>query len=333
MGSVIELSIIVPVYNTADFLKECLDSIVDLSIGRYEVIVVNDGSTDLSEEIILEYRNKYHYISYYFQQNNGQGSARNFALKIAKGRYIYFMDSDDKILQPQFIEIFNNAMHEDLDGIFFDGDVFLDKSIIDSNLSAPKFNYKRKKRYGTYPSGAELYYSMSKNKDFFVSPCLYIVKRSVYAENNLLFPEQMKNEDEVFSLKLMFYLNKCMHEDTIAFMRRVRPNSTMTSMQIESKFRNLSKVVTILSDFYDAFFFENKNAKGQFYQRLSELYIKCLIIFSETELTESDSDYLNLVNTGRKHKYFTLKGKLATLNIETYKALQQFYQRIKNKDF
>lgn len=330
MSHEINLSIIVPVYNTDRYLRECLDSIVNLSINNYEIIIVNDGSTDSSENIIHEYEENYQNISYYYQENNGQGSARNLALKVAKGEYIYFMDSDDKLIPDKFVTIFNEAKKNNLDSIFFDADVFLDESALQSKSNLPDFKYTREKSYGFYSNGEELFYSLAVNRDFYVSPCLYIVKHSIYTDNKLSFPLNMKNEDEIFSVKLMFYLGECLHINANAFMRRVRLNSTMTSMQIESKFANFTKIVTDLSDFYNKFSFRSEKGKKQLYKRIEGLYIESLKIFSQTNLPKSDINYKIIIETAKKYNYYSAKGKLATININLFVFLQRVYLNIKN---
>lgn len=94
----IDFSLIIPVYNTANYLEKCICSIVAQKnvTGKYEVIMINDGSTDNSEEVILKYQKKYpDLIKYYKQKNGGVSSARNFGVKKSKGKYLFFIDSDD----------------------------------------------------------------------------------------------------------------------------------------------------------------------------------------------------------------------------------------------
>ena len=93
------ISIIVPVYNTEKYIERCLDSIMKQDYPNFEVILVNDGSTDESGIIIQKYKEKYKNISYIKQENKGVGAARNAGIKVAKGDYISFVDSDDLIME------------------------------------------------------------------------------------------------------------------------------------------------------------------------------------------------------------------------------------------
>lgn len=99
-----KVSIIVPVYNTEKYLQQCLTSIINQTLCEFEVIVVDDGSKDASPRIIQSYMKKYPNLIYgIFQENKGQSSARNLALRQAKGEYVAFVDSDD-FIGPKFLE-------------------------------------------------------------------------------------------------------------------------------------------------------------------------------------------------------------------------------------
>lgn len=102
-----ELTFIVPVYNVESFLKECLDSIYSVENIDYEVILVNDGSTDGSLNILQEYRDKFPKITKVIdKENGGLSSARNAGIRDAKGEYLSFIDSDDIIDSKGFEEFF-----------------------------------------------------------------------------------------------------------------------------------------------------------------------------------------------------------------------------------
>ena len=92
-----KISVIVPVYNTSMYLRKCLDSLVNQTFSDYEIIIVNDGSTDRSEEIIYQYAKSYSKIKYYSKANEGVSAARNYGLSVATGEYITYVDSDDYV--------------------------------------------------------------------------------------------------------------------------------------------------------------------------------------------------------------------------------------------
>lgn len=100
----VKLSLVIPVYNTEEWLERCLNSVVDQNYDFYEVIIVNDGSTDHSGEIIDRFVRKYSFIRVINQQNKGVSGARNSGMLNAKGEYIAFIDSDD-FIDPTFCKV------------------------------------------------------------------------------------------------------------------------------------------------------------------------------------------------------------------------------------
>ena len=105
------LSIIVPIYNVEKYLPRCIESILNQTFKDFELILVNDGSTDSSYEILKEYENKYDNFRVINQKNGGLSAAKNAGIKIAKGEYIAFLDSDD-YLDKNFLEtLYNMAVN------------------------------------------------------------------------------------------------------------------------------------------------------------------------------------------------------------------------------
>jgi glycosyltransferase involved in cell wall biosynthesis len=100
----IVISVIIPFYNVEKYLARCLDSVLGQTFKDYEIIVINDGSTDDSAKILADYALQDHRIKIINQTNQGQSVARNNGLKAAQGKYIYFLDSDD-FIHPQLLEI------------------------------------------------------------------------------------------------------------------------------------------------------------------------------------------------------------------------------------
>lgn len=93
----IELSIIVPIYNTEKYLNRCIDSLLNQTIDNYEIILIDDGSNDNSGNICDSYSNKFEFIKTIHKSNEGQGIARNLGIQLARGKYVTFVDSDDYV--------------------------------------------------------------------------------------------------------------------------------------------------------------------------------------------------------------------------------------------
>lgn len=117
-----KLSVIVPIYNTERFLPRCLDSLLrqGVEVGQYEIICVNDGSPDNSAAILAEYVQKYPEVfKIVTQANSGTGVAKNAGMRIAKGEYIAFVDSDDYVIDNAFNYLIEHCCEENVDVIHF----------------------------------------------------------------------------------------------------------------------------------------------------------------------------------------------------------------------
>ncbi len=105
----IEVSVIVPVYNVEPYLEQCLDSLVNQTMSEIEIIIVNDGSTDNSQKIIDRYAEKYAQIRAFTKENGGVSDARNYGLEHASGKYIGFIDSDDFVKTDMYEKLYKKA--------------------------------------------------------------------------------------------------------------------------------------------------------------------------------------------------------------------------------
>ncbi|RGS75648.1 glycosyltransferase family 2 protein [Coprococcus sp. AF21-14LB] len=113
------VSIIIPVYNAERFLRETLDSLVEQTYKHFEVICVDDGSTDKSLEILREYNQKDSRFRFIEQNNQYAGVARNNGLKVACGKYIMFLDSDDLFEKKMLFTLVKIAERKKIDILFF----------------------------------------------------------------------------------------------------------------------------------------------------------------------------------------------------------------------
>lgn len=120
-----KLSVIVPVYNVENYLRECLTSLCEQTLDDFEVLVVNDGSTDRSQEIIDEFVTAYPNLFTSLQkQNGGLGDARNYALPYVKGEYVTFLDSDDYVKKEAYQELYDLASEKQYDILMYDFEWF-----------------------------------------------------------------------------------------------------------------------------------------------------------------------------------------------------------------
>ena len=125
MKNDVKLSVIIPMYNVQNYVKECLDSLVNQTFKDMEIIVVDDGSTDDSVKIVSEYEKKYPFVKMVHKANGGLSDARNFGLQYAKGKYLAFIDSDDYV-DHHLYELMVNEMDKGYDIVVCDIQYFFE---------------------------------------------------------------------------------------------------------------------------------------------------------------------------------------------------------------
>lgn len=113
-----KVSIIIPIFNNEKYIGRCLDSLAAQTLADIQVLMVNDGSTDSTETICLDYAKRYPNFEYHYKENGGSASARNVGLEHAVGDYIGFVDSDDYVEPDMFEKMYNAAMERGADMVF-----------------------------------------------------------------------------------------------------------------------------------------------------------------------------------------------------------------------
>ena len=205
-NSNIKFSIIVPVYNVEKFLRESLDSIVAQTLKDFEVICVNDGSTDNSLEILNEYANNDSRIKVISQENQGQGVARNNAIDIAQGEYLLFVDPDD-FIESNTLEVLYNKFHEtDVDIIQFDYATCKE----DGTHKRVETFKKRLKKYFNYSIKNNQIFNWHEIKKKNLEKMFLVIwdkayKTSFIKEHNIKFAPNKIGEDQLFFNKFNFF--------------------------------------------------------------------------------------------------------------------------------
>ena len=194
-----KVSIILPVYNVAPYLRQSLDSIIAQTLSDIEIICVDDGSTDESGQILDEYKEKDDRIKVIHKKNAGTGAARNDGLKIATGECIGFVDPDDWILPNMYERLYNLLQDKGLDIVMFTPDVYNDKTgkhegflyFQDSNF--PKFLDDK-------------VFNKDDISPFSYPMCVWnkLYRKRLFDENNIEFAEGLDFEDHKVIFKSLF---------------------------------------------------------------------------------------------------------------------------------
>lgn len=227
-NSIPKVSVIIPVYNVSKFLGESIGSILQQSLQDIEIICVNDGSTDNSLELLLEYAKNDKRIIVLSQNNKGLSAARNVGVSYARGEYVYFFDSDDKLRQLALEVLFFKASKENLDVLYFDAESFYDNKALESIHSEFKNYYSRNYDYDNVVNGRRLFSEMLRHGDYRTSVCLHFIKRSFYEGEKLYFIPGILHEDNFFAFDCMLKADRVAHVKKQFFLRRVREDSIMT---------------------------------------------------------------------------------------------------------
>jgi glycosyltransferase involved in cell wall biosynthesis len=238
----IKVSVILPVYNVGAYLEEALQSLTDQSLRDIEIIAVNDGSTDNSEDILRRFQEQDSRVSYYNQKNQGQSAARNEALKHAQGKYIYFMDSDDVLAADALQACYDYAEQTRADFVFFDGDIMQEEG-----ANPLSWNYKRThllKEHTAY-EGSELLNLMLDTRKHSCVVWLLFVSKDYLDRLALRFYEGIIHEDELFTVILTLSSKNiyCLQRSFVK--HRVRRASTMG---ISYSRRNINCYLTVIDE-------------------------------------------------------------------------------------
>lgn len=231
-----KLSIIIPVYNVEKWLERCVRSVEnqDLPSSEYEVILVNDGSRDKSGQIASQLSKEYDNIVLINKNNGGQSSARNEGMRIARGEYFMFVDSDDYIYPNVIGSIISEALENKLDVCHFSFNV----EDIDGKTSISKSPFP----YEVVLSGKDVY-----GYHVIGSVCANLISASLIKCHNLSFFEGVIHEDVEFNTRLFCYVNRIMFVDKCVYHYCFNPQSSWRSKLLENQEKDMRDALIVSS--------------------------------------------------------------------------------------
>lgn len=228
------ISVIIPVYNVEKYLRECVDSVLAQTYSNFEVILVDDGSTDSSPEICDEYAKLDDRIRVIHRQNGGLSVARNTGLDDAKGEYVYFLDSDDWIVKQTLQKVVEKFSTPKVDVVFFDSNSFEDSS----KGYDIKQSYVRKNDYGIDDSFSMLK-KLQNNKDFHFAVQMYMYRKDFLLNKALRFYPGIIYEDVAFTFDVFVKANLVAHCFEPLYQRRFRDGSIVMTKIKKKNFENM----------------------------------------------------------------------------------------------
>ena len=282
-----KFSVIIPVYNTEKYLERCLESVLNQNFKNYEIIIINDGSTDGSKKIIEKYLKKHKNIIYIENKSNkGLSNARNNGVLESNGEYLLFLDSDD-YYNEGFLKKLNVNIKDNVDVIKYKiRDVFEDKKIIE--YGDPLF---------TVTDGVSAFKYLSKSHYIEVA-CTYCYKKSFWKKNQFKFAENTFHED--FGLIPLVILKaksiKCL--DYIGYNYFQRAGSIMNSDDYE---KTKKKALDFLEHFK---FLKKESSKISADLAIFNSYIANSLIIKATTL--KGEDYRKYIKEIRENNAFEM---------------------------
>lgn len=307
-----KLSIIVPVYNIANFIGPCLKSITNANLDNeeYEVIVVNDGSTDNSLDIINEYASIHSQIKVISQKNQGLGGARNTGIANSSGEYIWFVDGDDLILSNNISSALHLAHKGGVDVLAFD---FL--PVNEAGEPEKWIQFKLNSQNASTLTGPEFFF-LNYSKSYI---WLYFFKKSLFLDNNLFFHESIKMEDSEIMPKIMANCDTVIYYDQPLLCYRKREGS-ITNVK-EEKARNhfyfsMVKVAESLRGFQGHFAVNSLMYKGIDLKRIQINQMLFTNLIFNNYSKEANEYYVELLNTYKILPFTSIRGFSPMMNLK-----------------
>ena len=224
-----QVSVIIPVYGVEQWLPACLDSVLAQTLESIEVICVNDCSPDGCAEILADYEAREPRVRVIaLEQNSGQGVARNVGFEASRGRYAYFLDSDDMVAPQALEELVARADADGLDGVFFDS-----QGVFDTPELAKRYQSYPAAHAGTYPTGVmggmELFEAFMAQRDWTCYVQRQLWRSDFLREQGIAFPTWASHEDEAFAFEALVTAKRVAFVPKPYFLRRYRAGSVMTT--------------------------------------------------------------------------------------------------------
>ena len=316
-----KISIVVPIYNIENYLPETLNSILNQSmIEEMEVLMIDDGSTDNSRDIVEEYALDYDNFFAFHKSNEGPSIARNLGIELVKGEYVMFLDSDDIILPDRCEKLYELAKKNDSDFVGSFGKRLTRYNFYGSLIYNNAYkNIEDQKENVVFEEMPELIW------DTFCTNKLY--KKSFLDENNIRFMPKMKYEDIPFALEAYSLGNNISLTKDTSYLWRIRQDNNSSVTQQHQRYENFEdriKMIRLCYDMAQKRNFNDKVKRELFFRWINYdliLYLKIFYQFNE-------KDHLKMVEEIIKILEFVPM----ELRDELNSAKKIMYKMVKNRD-
>lgn len=253
------ISIIIPAYNNEKYIGKCIESVLNQTYQNIEIIIINDCSTDNTEDVIHKYLIKDDRISYYRNENNiGVGYTRNKGIELAKGKYIYFLDSDDYIEPNAIFDLYNVIKEDD-------------------SFSSTTSGFKE-------INGESMIYRRTKEElDLLQSPsvCIRLFNKSIIDKSNIKFSNLKIGEDLEFVFKLLIFNDKVSYINKPIYTYVIHNDSSIHKSN-ENQMDVLKAIDTIEK------YAKKRNQYDKFFEKLEFVNISHILIGTTKRIQSFD---------------------------------------------
>lgn len=271
------ISVIVPIYNAERFLSKCIESILNQTYKNLELILINDGSFDSSDDICRRYEKLDNRVRYFYKENGGVSSARNFGLQMSRGNYIFFVDSDDYIASDMLEKLLVNSS---TDFIMCGYQLYDDiTNTVTKQFTCSEFFGNRKE----FVKKIENYLS----PPFLLGPCFKLFKKEIIINNCILFPPELSyGEDAIFVLNYLLHCDSIAIVAYVGYIYRKHGKQTLSGRFLREKID--------INDKINYFIYELLNCEdiliSDSNRILSNRILECFVSYSK-ELLDSEMSF------------------------------------------
>lgn len=286
-----KISIIVPVYNVEKYIEKCLKSLANQTMQDFEIIIVNDGSKDNSEEIIKSFQENHPnlQIKYLKKENGGLASARNYGVKYATGKYISFIDSDDYI----DINLYKNLekyMDEDIDVIKFKMQTVDKKGNILEKLDGPVFEKC---------TGEEAFEKLYIDDKYLDPACIYLYRREFFIKNKFEYRLRYHEDFGLTSL-IIITANSFVSTNIFGYNYLQTEESLTRSKDIN---KDVSRAKDMLAHYDNMInLIDRYNIKEETKEKVKKYYTNSVILKVNTLIGEKRKEYIKEIRNRKMYK-------------------------------
>lgn len=315
-----KISIVIPIYNSEKYLEECIESIIKQTYKNLEIILVNDGSTDNSAKICVDFSKKDSRIVFLNKENSGVSDTRNCGIIKASGKYLMFVDSDDILNNNYIEETYKYIIDKNLD-LCKTGMTVLTKSAKQEKKFTSHFQFLEKE---------EIYNSIL-NDNFFNSSCTCLYKTEIINVNNIRFNINIKyGEDLDFFTNYIENCNNMGYIPNCGYLYRLNENSVSVDTKVASRLKYCEDNMEIYSKFFDKI--DKKNDISYIILKKINYSFKLLINGNNINYEK----FKSYIETVKKSKYYNeIKNNLKLPSLLSQVSLNNIEIRlfVKNKIF